>query len=126
MSEALDSTSHEPQPKKRRDLTLGEKIAILDEVKNCGNVSATGRKFGLDRRHVQKIKEKEKEIRLAVASGAQKCDRKRLKRNTKNPSPVAVTSKQAKSSNQEPESGLVLLQHEKKKFDGHTLFSFFL
>ena len=109
MADALDSTSHEPQPKKRRDLTLGEKIAILDEVKQCGNVSATGKKFGLDRRHVQKIKEKEKEIRLAVASGAQKCDRKRLKRNTKNQSLVAVMSKPAKPSTQQPESGLILL-----------------
>ena len=63
--------------KPRRDLTNNEKGEMLDELERSGGkMSETARKLGIDRRHLQKLKEDEKKIREAIQNGHG--DRKRI------------------------------------------------
>ena len=56
--------------KLRRELTNKRKGEMLDELEQSGGkMSETARKLGIDRRHLQKLKEDEKKIREAIYNG---------------------------------------------------------
>lgn len=71
------SLSRQQTTRRRKALTIKEKIAILDEYRRSGaTVAAT--KFGIKRRHVYKILKQETELRGSHSSLS---DRKRMKRS---------------------------------------------
>lgn len=65
--------------RKRRDITMEQKASVLVEFDSSG-ATAAARKFGIDRRHVYKIRDQRKKIQDAMALYPEYNKRKRFRK----------------------------------------------